>query len=125
LVPSSLGPLLSIGRRCANAYLNACKNRSSKQIFRVTHPFHPLFGQEFSVLFQRCIGGEDYLFFDYQAKRNANISARWTSLGSPNPYVVISDGRSLFCPKDLLELVQLTRDIKSVRKRRYAKKVKK
>jgi hypothetical protein len=76
-------------------------------------------------LFQRCIGGEDYLFFDYQAKHNANISARWTSLMSPNPYVVISDGRSLFCPKDLLELVQLTRDIKSVRKRRYTKKAKK
>ena len=90
--------------------------------FRVTHPFHPLFGQEFNILFRRCIDGEDYLFFQNVENHNNNISAHWTSLKPPNPYVEISGGRSLFRPRDLSELVQFAKDIKPAKKRRCSKK---
>jgi hypothetical protein len=35
---------------------------------------------------------------------------------------VISEGRSLFSPRDLLELVQLAKDLKATRKRSYPRK---
>ena len=96
--------------------------QNTEKVFRVTHPFHPLFGQEFNILFRRCIDGEDYLFFQNVENHNNNISAHWTSLKPPNPYVEISDGRSLFDPRDMLELVQFAKDIKPVRKRSCSKK---
>jgi hypothetical protein len=104
--------------------LNACKNHSSEQIFRVTHPFHPLFGQEFNVLSCRCFDDEDFLVFQGAEGRNNSISARWTSLKPPNPYIAISNGRSLFCPKDLLELVRLVKDLKTAKKRNRGRKAK-
>ena len=73
---------------------------------------------------RRCINGEDFLFFENAESHNNNISAYWTSLKPPNPYVAISDGRSLFCPKDLLELVQLAKDINPAGRRRRPKKAK-
>jgi len=30
---------------------------------RVTHPFHPRFGQELAVAFRRCNWGEDRVFY--------------------------------------------------------------
>jgi hypothetical protein len=81
----------------------------------VIHPFHPLFGQEFGVLFRRCINGEDWLFFQNVENRDNRIPTSWTSLYPRDPYLVISNGRSLFSPKDLLELVHLTKDLKATR----------
>ena len=97
--------------------LNAPNDCSGNEVFRVIHPFHPLFGQEFTVLFSRSFGGEDYLFFQNKQNRDNRIPAYWTSLNPANPYVVISGGRSLFCPKNLLELVQLIKDLKVTARR--------
>jgi hypothetical protein len=73
-------------------------------------------------LFRRCIDGEDWLFFQNQENRDNRIPTSWTSLYPPDPYIVISEGRSLFSPRDLLELVQLAKDLKATRKRSYPRK---
>jgi len=83
-----------------------------------------LFGQQFTILHRQQNHGEDWLFFQNLKKHKDSIPVRWTSLKPPNPYVAISDGRSLFCPKDLLELVQLAREIKSAGKQHCSKKAK-
>jgi hypothetical protein len=92
------------------------------KVFRVTHPFHPLFGQELTVLCRRRIDGEDFLFFQNVENHSNGISIHWTSLIPPDPYVVVSAGRSLFRPKELLELAQLLKDLKSSIKRSPRKK---
>ena len=72
---------------------------------------------------RRCIDDEDFLFFQGAENRNNSISERWTNLKPPNPYIAISDGRSLFCPKDLLELVRLVKDLRTANKRNRVRKV--
>ncbi|MFC1783210.1 DUF5372 family protein [Planctomycetota bacterium] len=71
---------------------------------------------------RRHIEGEDFLFFQHGENHNYGISIHWTSLNPPNPYVMISEGRSLFRPQELLELVQLLKDLKSNHKRSPRKK---
>jgi hypothetical protein len=97
-------------------------DHSDNKVFRVTHPFHPLFGQELTALCRRRIDGDDFLFFQNAESHNNGISVHWTNLNPPNPYIVISDGRSLFRPQELLELVQLLKDLKPAKKRSPRKK---
>lgn len=72
----------------------------------------------------RCVDDEDFLFFQDAENRDNSISAHWTSLKPPNPYIAISDGRSLFYPKDLLELVRLVKDLRTAKKRNRMRKAK-
>lgn len=75
--------------------------------FVVTHPYHPLCGQEFEVLTYRNAWGEDRVYF-YDAKGHpTNIPASWTDCVAPDPFVVVSAGRSCFRLIDLLELRSL------------------
>jgi hypothetical protein len=83
-----------------------------------------LHGQQFTILYRQRHHGEDWLFFQNLEKHKDSIPACWTSLKPPNPYIAISDGRSLFCPKDLLELVQLIKDVKATKKRSRQRKTK-
>jgi len=108
-----------------NIYPNACHRIARDSIFRVTNKFHPLFGKEFTVLSNHFIQGVDSIFFRSERSSRASIPVRWTSLKPQNPYVVISNGRSLFCPKDLLDLAQLVKYLKSEQKHRRKGKAKK
>jgi hypothetical protein len=69
---------------------------------RITHPFHPLCGQELE-----CVGRRDsqgYL---------ASLPAGWTSVVPEDPYVVLAGGRSPFRVTDLLELAALVARLRS------------
>ena len=77
--------------------------------FRITHPFHPLFGNEFTLAHYRQCWGEDRVFYLDEAEVLRSIPARWTSAVADDPFVVISAGRSLFRVADLLELAKLAR----------------
>ena len=74
---------------------------------RVTHPFHPLFGQGFDLLTYRNTWGEDRAYFHDHNGRLLHLPARWTDLLEPDPFVVISAGRSCFRLADLLALRRL------------------
>ena len=52
------------------------------------------------------------VLFQYLEGHDTRIPAHWTSLIPPDSYVLVSEGRSLFHPRDLLELVQLVKDLK-------------
>jgi Family of unknown function (DUF5372) len=79
----------------------------ASQTFRVTHPFHPLRGREFTLVTYR--GGWDgyRVFFHGDAGQLVSMPAQWTSLLPVDPFVSISAGRSPFRVRDLLELSQL------------------
>jgi hypothetical protein len=78
--------------------------------FRVTHPFHPLFGHEFDLIEYRHCWFEDRVYFFSGAKQTRSLPARWTSAAADDPLVVFSAGRSPFRVADLIELVQLVEE---------------
>ena len=79
--------------------------------FRVTHPFHPLFGREFELVHCRQCWGENRVFYLDEGEELRSLPARWTSAVADDPLVVISAGRSMYRVADLLELAKLAREI--------------
>ncbi len=88
---------------------NAPDADSEQRRFHITHPFHPLFGREFTLVHYRQCWGEDRVFYLDEGEDLRSIPARWTSVIVDDPFVVISAGRSLYRLVDLLELTKLMR----------------
>ena len=73
----------------------------------MTHPFHPLFGQEFAVAEYRQHWGEDRVHF-YGAKGCLQaIPVNCTDAGRVDPFVEISAGRCAFRYEDLCRLIEI------------------
>ena len=87
------------------------------QTFRVTHPFHPLYGGEFVLLTSVCRWGDERVFFEDDQGRAVSLRARWTSIFSPPSVIALAAGRSAFRADDLLELARLLRGLKQKGKR--------
>ena len=77
---------------------------------RVTHPFHPKFGQELDVIVRRYSWGEDRVFYREPAGNLASLPSRWTSVLPEDLFVVVAAGRSRFRVRDLIDLTALVRD---------------
>jgi hypothetical protein len=77
------------------------------QFVRVTHPFHPLHGREFTLVDYRNTWGEEHVYFHDYSGRLRRLPASWTSVAAPCAFEVISAGRSHFRVEDLLRLVAL------------------
>jgi len=76
-------------------------------VFTVTHPFHPLYGQQFEILSYRHSWGEYRVSF-YETPAHVRIlPAAWTSLAPPDPSAILAAGRAAFRVADLLELSHL------------------
>jgi len=76
-------------------------------VFTVTHPFHPLYGQQFEILTYRHNWGEYRVTFYDTLEQVRALRAAWTSLHPPDPSVVLAAGRAAFRATDLLQLAQL------------------
>ena len=72
--------------------------------FRVTHPFHPLFGQEFELVDSRRTWGEDRVYFLDTQGELKRLPASWTSAAAFDPFLAVSAGRAAFRVDDLVEL---------------------
>jgi hypothetical protein len=80
----------------------------------VTHPFHPLSGQEFEMTGYGHTWGEHRVFFRETGQtRVRSLPATWTDVGEADPFVVLSAGRSHFRPQDLVQLALLLTELKS------------
>lgn len=55
--------------------------------------------------------GEDRVFFYDERGRLSALPAAWTDFVSPDPFVKIAAGRSLFRAEDLVELVEQVRSL--------------
>ncbi len=75
--------------------------------FRVTHPFHPLFGREFELIEYHKTWGEDRVFFCDAEGQLRSIVASCTDVEGVDPFVEIAAGRSFFRYKDLVRLADL------------------
>ena len=71
--------------------------------FRVTHPYHPLFQQEFELVSYRQDWGEDRVWFQGKLGRLHSLPTSWTDAGAVDPFVALAAGRSLFRVADLID----------------------
>ena len=72
--------------------------------FRVTHPFHPLCGRTIPLVEVLRNWSETRVYYHGSSARLLSIPAAWTTLSEPDPFVVLTDGRSAFRCEDLLAL---------------------
>src|SRR6266550_3040741 len=86
---------------------------SDSQRFRVTHPFHPLSGHEYDLVGFAHTWGEHRVFFREPGQtRVRSLPANWTDVDGPDPFLVLSAGRSHFRPEDLIQLALLLTRLK-------------
>ena len=110
-VVSSLGSGASVHVGRSRALSTAPSSGSAGGRFRVIHPFHPWLGREFELVVHRRTWGEDRLFFYDERGRLIALPASWTDFVSPDPFIKIAAGRSLFRAEDLCELVEQIRSL--------------
>jgi len=92
--------------------LSTTGSSSDSQRFRVTHPFHPLSGQEYELVGFAHTWGEHRVFFREPGRtRVRSLPATWTDVVGPDPFLVLSAGRSSFRPENLLQLALLVREL--------------
>ena len=74
---------------------------------RVTHPFHPLKGREFEFVESKHCWQVVRVFCRDSDGSLRSFPSEWTDHGPPDPFVAVSQGRSVFRVSDLLELSDL------------------
>lgn len=93
---------------CLYRRLSTARGSGDLQRFRITHPFHPKKGQEYELVGFAHTWGEYRVFFRLPGDlRTQSVPADWTDVEEPDAFVTCSAQRSLFRPKDLLELADL------------------
>ena len=101
------GPFRSVSPRTdARERSTAPTKDCAKQLFQITHPYHPLFQQEFELVQYHRNWGEDRVFFYADGVHLTSVPAIWTSLSPIDPFVAVAAGRSPFRIDDLLELAR-------------------
>ena len=71
-----------------------------------------LTGEEYELVGFAHTWGEQRVFFREPGQTQMrSLPASWTDVVSPDPFVVLADGRACFRPADLLHLVHLVRDL--------------
>ena len=80
--------------------------------FRVTHPFHPLFGQSLELAAQAREWGEERVYYRDPTGRMRFLPARWTSVAVPDPFVLIAGDRAHFRLEDLIRLHDRVKELR-------------
>ncbi len=73
----------------------------------MTHPFHPLAGQEFEFVKRRRNWQLDRVCVYDGEGELVSLPAEWTDAVAADPFVVVSGGRAPFHVAGLLELSEL------------------
>ena len=77
------------------------------EVFEVTHPFHPLFGQRFDLVNRYQTWGDDRVYYYDDEGQLKSLLARWTDIDPPDPFITQSAGRAYFRTADLWAVVKL------------------
>jgi hypothetical protein len=78
---------------------------------RITHPFHPLGGQQLACVGERYNRSGRRLLLQVDEVTVCSVPPQWTDLVAPDPEIVIGAQRALFRVADLLELVRLVEQL--------------
>ena len=79
--------------------------------FRIVHPFHPFFDKHFEIV--NCFNKFGTVWIKYldANERFDTILASWTDIMPLDSFMELSKGRAFFRTCDLLELVELIKNI--------------
>ena len=111
--PGSLGRSRVPCMKKQDSHIAPVVNHLKRRI-SITHPFHPLFQQEFGLLEYRRSWGHDCVDCLDTEGKVVTIPLAWTDAsGVQDPFVVAAAGRSYFRVEDLLRLVELVVDLQS------------
>ena len=89
-----------------------------KQRVRITHPFHPLYGQQFDLLaYRRSWGNVEAVDLQDDHGGVLAIPLAWTDACESDAFVVIAAGRSFFRVEDLVRLVELVEELSRANRR--------
>jgi hypothetical protein len=80
---------------------------AGQRVVRVTHRFHPRFGQEFVFVAVRQTWGEDRVFFLEDDGTLCSLPVGWTDAAAPDVFVAVAAGRCPFRVEDLVALAGL------------------
>jgi hypothetical protein len=73
----------------------------------VTHPFHPLSGQQLHCVGERYNRYGKRLFLQVDDETVCSVPLQWTDLAAADPEIVMGQGRALLRVADLVELARL------------------
>jgi hypothetical protein len=74
---------------------------------RVTHPFHPLSGNELLCVGERYNRYGKRLLLQVDAQTLCSVPPQWTDLAAADPEIIMGEGRALFRVADLVALARL------------------
>ena len=80
---------------------------------RVTHRFHPQFGQDFEFVAHRQNWGEEIVISTMRTVSCSPMPAGWTDVAPADPFVVIAAGRCPFTTGGLLAVADLIDRLRS------------
>lgn len=73
----------------------------------MTHPFHPLSGQQFHCVGERYHRYGKRLLLQVDDETVCSVPLQWTDLAAADPEIVMGQGRALLRVADLVELARL------------------
>jgi hypothetical protein len=86
---------------------NANASIAATRLVRVTHPFHPLSGQQLACVGERYNRYGMTLLLQIDKESVCSVPPQWTDVVAPDPEIVMGGQQALFRVADLLELVRL------------------
>jgi hypothetical protein len=78
---------------------------------RITHPFHPLRGQQLACVGERYTRYGRRLLLQVDEATVCAVPAQWTDRVAPDPEIIIGERRALCRVADLLELARLVEQL--------------
>jgi hypothetical protein len=85
--------------------------KNERRTFVITHPLHPLYGQEFKLDDYHSGNKISKVFFYDENGHRKLVPGDWTDIVTEDPYIKIAEGRSLFRYEDLVQLASLIQNI--------------
>lgn len=81
----------------------------------MTHPFHPLSGQQFVCLGQRHSRYGSWLLLEVGEEELHGVPPQWTDVAAADPERVLGAGRACFRVSDLVQLADLVDHLRHAR----------
>lgn len=98
-------------RGVCNSIRSADAPAGTAHLVRVTHPFHPLSGRQFTCVGERYNRYGKRLLLQVDAGTVCSVPPQWTDVVAPDPAIAIGKRRAVFRVADLMELAQLVADL--------------
>ena len=99
------------GRPSYSTSLTTPNIKNERRTFVITHPLHPLYGQEFELVDYHSGSKISKVFFPDGNGHRKLVPAEWTDIVTVDPYLEISKGCSIFRYEDLVQLSSLIKNI--------------